>query len=52
MKVDSILEIIQKIREEKGGEYDIIALDDENNTYDFSDIVYHEGLEVYGIKFE
>lgn len=52
MKVDLILKKVLEIKETVGGDCDILALDWENNPYDFKDIIYHEGLKVYGIKFE
>lgn len=52
MKVRDILEKVNKVKELCGEDYDILALDCDNNTYDFKDIVFHEGLEVYGVKFE
>jgi len=52
MKIDSMLKVLTKIEEAVGGDYDLVALDEENNTYELTDIVYNLGLEVYGIKFE
>lgn len=53
MKIDDIIEKLEKIKEQRGsGDYDIVALDEENNTYEFTDIIYNEGLDMYGVKFE
>lgn len=52
MKVKDILKKVYEIEKLHGGEYDILALDCEGNTYDFKDIIFHDGLEVFGVEFE
>jgi hypothetical protein len=53
MKVDLLIKKLQEIKEKHGtGDYYIVALDEENNTYELTDIIYHEGLDIYGVKFE
>lgn len=52
MTIDKVLEKLKEIKEKVGGDYDLYALDEKNNTYEFKDIIHHEGLDLYGIKFE
>ena len=52
MKIKHIIRQLEAIKNMVGEDYDIVCLDEDYNIYDFKGIVYHEGLEIWGVKFE